>query len=184
MTQETEIKLAIGEASEARLRIERIGFTESKARVFERNLVFDLPDGALQHSRRLLRLREAGETATLTFKGVPIDGGVHKSREERETSVGSFGEMRTILERLGYGVTFVYEKFRTEFHRAGQNGTVTLDETPIGNYLELEGDSPWIDATAPQLGFSLQDYVTASYGRLYADWCAAHGIAPANMQFP
>ena len=60
----------------------------------------------------------------------------------------------------------------------------TLDETPIGMFMELEGTPTWIDRTARKLGFGQPDYITASYGRLYLDWCREHGVKPGNMVFP
>ena len=62
---------------------------------------------------------------------------------------------------------FRYEKFRTEFQRRGSKGIATLDETPIGTYLELEGDPQWIDRMARTLGYEEKDYITASYARLF-----------------
>jgi adenylate cyclase class 2 len=59
----------------------------------------------------------------------------------------------------------------------------TLDETPIGVYMELEGSPRWIDRAARRLGFSERDYITASYGRLYLEWCAAQKIEPGHMVF-
>ena len=50
-------------------------------------------------------------------------------------------------------------------------GVVTLDETPIGWFLELEGSPDWIDKTARQLGFSEEDYVILSYAALYLTYC-------------
>ena len=183
MTQETEIKLAIAHVEEAVARIEERGFAVAKPRVFERNLVFDNARNELRKSRQLLRLRDAGGHATLTYKGAPADGGKHKSREERETGVADFAEMKIVLERLGYAVGFVYEKFRTEFTRPGTPVTITLDETPIGNFLEIEGPPASIDETAHQLGFEESDYITGSYGALYAEWSAKNPGAPANMEF-
>lgn len=187
MIQETEIKIAIDEAGisleEAGARIAHHGFTIHKPRLFERNLVFDTATGELRTSRQLLRLRDAEGLATLTFKGVANTATGHKSREERETTVGSFGETRVILERLGYRVAFIYEKYRTEFTRPGEEGTVTVDETPVGNFLELEGEPEWIDRTAKALGFTRTDYQTASYSRIYLDWCSRHGVRPTHMQF-
>jgi adenylate cyclase, class 2 len=187
MTLETEIKIALDalvlNADEARARILALGFAVYKARVFELNLVFDRPCGELRESRQLLRLRHAGGSSTLTYKGVPIGGGKHKSREERETAVGNFEEMRVILERLGYVVTFIYEKYRTEFSQTGEAGTITLDETPAGDFIELEGEAEWIDATAKRLGAGEPDYLTVSYSRIYAEWCAKKGLRPTNMQF-
>ena len=183
MTQETEIKIAIGNLKDAVERIERAGFSVAKPRVFERNLVFDTSARELGRTRRLLRLRDAGGHVVLTFKGPPVDGAKHKSREERETGLADFAEMQTILERLGYLVTFVYEKYRAEFTKPGADGSITLDETPIGNFLELEGEPEWIDRTAKELGFAEKDYVTASYGGLYAEWCRQRGVEPGHMRF-
>jgi len=67
---------------------------------------------------------------------------------------------------------------------AAAGGVATLDDTPIGVFLELEGAPGWIDRTARLLGFAEQDYITASYRSLYVDDCAARGIPPADMIFP
>ncbi|MBV9743453.1 MAG: hypothetical protein JO099_06800, partial [Acidobacteriia bacterium] len=83
---------------------------------------------------------------------------------------------------LGFQRVFRYEKYRTEFRR-GRKGVVTLDETPIGTYLELEGPPDWIDGTAALLNFQENDYITLSYGRLYLDWCAQHKVKPGDMVF-
>jgi len=44
---------------------------------------------------------------------------------------------------------------------------VMVDETPIGNFLEIEGDPAGIDAVAARLGFARSDYITDSYHRLF-----------------
>ena len=58
-----------------------------------------------------------------------------------------------VLDRLGYQPAFRYEKYRTQLQAAGEPGLITIDETPIGVYLELEGPQDWIDSTAARLGF-------------------------------
>jgi len=58
-----------------------------------------------------------------------------------------------------------------------------VDETPIGVYLDLEGGPTWIDNTAYQLGFAEKDYITASYARLYVEWCEARAVEPSDMLF-
>jgi adenylate cyclase class 2 len=58
-----------------------------------------------------------------------------------------------------------------------------LDETPIGDFLELDGPSYWIDETAARLGFSGEEYVTCSYYTLYQEYLRAHPEAPRNMTF-
>jgi adenylate cyclase class 2 len=133
----------------------------------------------------LLRLRHVGDDFIMTWKGPSIPG-PHKIRPELETTVGSLETLDQILRALGYEPAFRYEKYRTEFKRppmTTDEGVVTFDETPIGDFFELEGTAEWIDQTATLLGFERGAYVLASYGRLYLDHCAAHGIQPSNMVF-
>ncbi|MDQ6679083.1 MAG: class IV adenylate cyclase [Acidobacteriota bacterium] len=183
VTQETEIKLHAGDVRAARELIEARGFALTVPRVFERNTVFDREGGDLQRRGQLLRLRTAGGRATLTFKGMASTGR-HKSREERETGILDAGEMAVILERLGYRAMFIYEKYRTEFVSSGHGSTlITLDETPVGNFIEIEGEASAIDEAAQLLGFREPDYLTASYVNLYAAWCRERGIPPGNMTF-
>jgi adenylate cyclase class 2 len=179
---ETEIKLRLEDTARVRRLLARLGFSVTRRRVFEVNLIFDTPSGALQAARKLLRLREAGRIHTITFKGPPI-AGRHKSRPEAETEFSSLPEMRSILEGLGYVAVFRYEKYRTEFAGPDRAGLVMLDETPIGDFLELEGPPRWIDRTARALGCSQDGYITDSYGRLYLDYCERKGVEPRNMVF-
>ena len=60
----------------------------------------------------------------------------------------------------------------------------TLDETPIGVFVELEGPPDWIDRTARRLGFSPADYIKASYARLYQQWCSEHQAKLMDMVLP
>lgn len=180
--REVEIKLQVSSASAARRMLRAAGFRVVKRRVLEKNTVYDTGGRELRNSARLLRVREAGKTVKLTYKGPP-DGGKHKSREELELDVSDAGVIAAIFGRLAYHPVFRYEKFRTEFGRHGSSGIATVDETPIGAYLELEGSPSWIDRTARTLGFTEQSYITASYARLYMEWCEAQGVTPAHMLF-
>jgi len=180
--REIEIKLAVANTAAARRLLHRAGFRVHRRRIFEANTVFDTMDGALRRSRRLLRVREAGGEVKLTFKGEP-EPGPHKSREELEMTASSARISTAILQRLGYHPAFRYEKYRAEYRRPGGSGVATLDETPIGTYMELEGNARWIDRTAKLLGFTPPQYITASYGSLYTEWCRARGVTPGNMVF-
>ena len=91
--------------------------------------------------------------------------------------------MSQIFHELGLDLVFRYEKYRTEFTRAGKPGTITMDETPIGDFLELEGPSEWIDETASLLGFSRTDYILDSYVKLYLADCERLGLQPTHMIF-
>lgn len=177
---ETEIKLRISGAPAARRKLTRAGFRLLKKRIFEQNTVFDTPGLKLRKASCLLRLRRAGKAAIVTFKGPPLPG-PHKSREELETLVSEPDAFRAVLERLGYRAIWCYEKFRSEYGHGA--GVATIDETPIGWFLELEGPPEWIDRTARRLGFVRADYIKASYGRLYADWCKEQHRKPGDMVF-
>jgi adenylate cyclase class 2 len=179
-SHETEIKLPAGDVASAKRLLYRAGFRVHKRRLFEDNTVFDTPELALRGAASLLRLREAGGKAIVTFKGRPVES-KHKSREELEIEVSHAKTARRIVERLGFRQVFRYQKYRTEYKQPSRSGTATLDETPIGVYLELEGQPAWIDRTARQLGFGEKDYITGSYGRLYLEWCEQNRCKTGDM---
>jgi adenylate cyclase class 2 len=183
MATEREIKLPLSsELDKIRATLRKLHFRISKKRVFETNMLFDTADQKLGNQGELLRLRTEGDATVLTFKGPPKPGR-HKNREELETRLDNAGAFLQILYRLDFLPGFRYEKFRTEFVQPGTPGIVMLDETPIGNFLEIEGGARWIDQTARAIGFASADYVTKSYGELYWEYCRMRGLTPANMVF-
>ncbi len=179
---ETEIKLRIPDKSAVLDQIRAAGFRESVPRLFEANTLYDTPHKRLRKKEMLLRLREVGEKHVLTWKGRGVPGR-HKSRPEIETTIGSAQAVAQIFHQLGFEPAFRYEKFRTEFKHEPAPGVITLDETPIGDFLELEGPADWIDGTAQQLGFTPQQYVLDSYVKLYIADCKRRGVKPTHMVF-
>jgi len=183
MAVETEIKLRLPHGAEgARNLLEQHGFRAISPRQLQTDQTFDLPTGELRQGDRLLRLRSAGGRWSITYKG-PARGRAHKTREEIETDVSDGLAFAQILTTLGYQPSFAYEKFRTTFQEPGGAGIVTLDETPIGDFLELEGPGSWIDQTAGRLGFRPSDYVISSYPALYEEHRRTQGAVPRDMKF-
>lgn len=180
--QEIEIKLAAGSVDEAESRLRNHGFRVVTPRAFEANDLYDFPNALLRKRRELLRVREFDGECLLTYKGPPMPGR-HKSTQEIETKVSDGAALREVFTRLGLELAFRYEKYRTEWAREGEPGHATLDETPIGVFLELEGEAEWIDATAEALGFSAEHYITANYASLYLDFCNKTGVPPSYMTF-
>ena len=180
---EVEIKLPVADLPAVRQRILSAGYRELEPRSFEANVLYDTADLALRRNQQVMRLREYRGQTVITLKGKPLPG-KHKQREELETVVGSGAVIALFLERLGYQPVFRYEKYRNVFSREGEPGVITVDETPLGPFLELEGESEWIDATAALLGFREGDYITASYATLYLEDCRAKGIEPTHFVFP
>jgi adenylate cyclase class 2 len=181
---ETEVKLRLARAADGLQALQAVGLRVSVPRLFEVNTLYDTPNQDVRQGGAILRLRAAGEQAVLTWKG-RRESRSHKSREELETLVVSGDVLHQILTRLGYSPVFRYEKYRTEFRSDAEPiaGVVTLDETPIGDFLEIEGPDDWIDRTAARLGFQEQDYVLESYGALYLADCRQRGVEPTNMVF-
>jgi len=183
LDHEIEVKIPLRSSAGIHNRLASIGFTVAAPRCFEANTVYDTLDQSLRQKNMLLRLRQSGSQRILTWKGPEISG-PHKSRPELETAIASLETLHKILDQLGYHPVFRYEKYRTEFEAANQqDAKITFDETPIGEFLELEGAADWIDETARKLNFSPHDYVLASYGKLYLDDCARRGVQPGNMVF-
>ena len=180
--REIEIKLRVESASSARRILLQTGFRVRRGRVLEDNIVFDTAELALRRAGKLLRVRQAGRDVLVTYKG-PATPGKHKSREEIEVMSSHAGRTALIFERLGFRRVFRYQKYRTEYARPREHGVVTLDETPIGCFLEVEGAQRWIDRTARRLGFQASDYITASYGGLYLESRKQQRDLPVDMVF-
>jgi adenylate cyclase class 2 len=186
--RETEIKLQARDGQQVGKSLSQLGFKILRPRYFERNYLFDFPDLRLRRARSLLRLRFAGGEDVLTFKGPPLRSRRYKTRREIETRVEDGALLCDILEILGLKQAFVYEKYRTIYAASGKADShelpqVAYDETPIGNYLELEGPEEWIDEVATGLGYSPQDYIARSYLTLYLQKCQEEARKPGNMVF-
>ena len=199
---ETEIKLPIkdgdGDLKKIRRELKRLGFYLTRRRVHEDNYLFDFPDRRLRRHGRLLRLRFVGGKSLLTFKGPagkgpadkgPAGGkGPYKTRTELEFEVGDGGAFMQVIEKVGFNVSFRYEKYRTTFSEKGlgkrhRGAVAVLDETPIGNFLELEGPPRWIDRVAEGLGYRKKDYISASYATLYLLDCRRKRRKAGHMVF-
>ena len=179
---EIEIKLPLPNAARGRAILRKAGFSLTHRRQFESNVVFDTADKSLLSRGCLLRARQYGERRLITFKQPPIPG-KHRSRPETEFEVSDLNSINIVFESIGLIPAFCYEKFRAEYQRPGERGMALLDHTPIGDFLELEGNPRWIDRTARALGFRESDYITLSYGRLYLAYCIQRGIEPGHMVF-
>lgn len=129
----------------------------------------------------LLRLRRTDGKVTMTFKGPSRVIARTKVRLELETEVSDGDSMLRILRMLGLQSTFRYQKYRT-LYRKGRC-LITFDETPIGNYAEIEGPRSEIKALARQIGFRDADFITATYSDLFRKYKTSNRIVKKNMTF-
>ena len=128
----------------------------------------------------------------------------YKVRIETETLVEDGPALAAIFHQLGFDPVFRYEKFRTEWSHttpgiagplftgpvhpselfsANPSLHLVLDETPIGDYAELEGPPAWIDRTLARLGVDPATCLTDSYGSLFLDWKQRTGSPAENLTF-
>jgi adenylate cyclase class 2 len=195
--REIEIKLRVSDMPALLKRLRLLG-ASCHGRVFEQNALYDTPQSDLRRRGRLLRVRietpaptvlvpAGARNAVLTSKApVGPSGGRglarhYKEKLESEVPILHPKHLIRTLGSIGFRASFRYDKYRSSFRFRGLH--LDLDETPVGVFLELEGTPRGIDRTARALGFSLRDYIRASYWDLYAADCRRRGRKPKNMLF-
>ncbi len=181
---ETEIKFRVNDLADLAGRLEQAGFHLDTPRTFESNVLYDTPDRKMRARTEILRIRNYGEKCTMTHKRLPDDRpgeDRHKHRIETETEVSDGSALASVFTSLGLVTAFCYEKWRSEW--SDGTGHCVVDETPIGNFAELEGEPAWIDRVAGRLGVAQSEYMTLSYGRLFEQWREQHHSTAEHMTF-
>jgi adenylate cyclase class 2 len=180
MAIETEIKFRVTSVDALALQLRQAGFRQQTPRTFESNVLYDTQDRRMRARTEILRLRSYAGRWIVTHKRLPDVGpgeDAHKHRVETETEVADGDALAQIFKSLGLVEAFRYEKWRSEW--TDDEGHCVIDETPIGNFAELEGTPEWIDRTAARIGVERSAYMTLSYGRLFEQWREEHH-SPAN----
>ncbi len=183
LPRETEVKFAVPDRKALEERLEILGAIRGPSEP-ERNVLLDDRGGSLRSKGGVLRLRETGATAILTFKGArEIHSGV-KTRVELETEVGDGQITLGLFRELGYFPAFRYEKRRAtwRFSNPGRP-LVVIDETPIGLFSEIEGEEKAIRALASELGVDESEFLERSYVELYLAARRKDPSLPQDMVF-
>lgn len=166
-----------------------IVLTTEKAKHFEDNWLLDAEDNRLSAKAAILRVRQSGETGSLTYKekaAPDAPATQFKQRLEIETALDDPASAAALFERLGFHKWFRYQKYRTIYRATVPSGAqlhVMFDETPIGNFIELEGEEDVIAQAVKLLGVASEDYVLESYLALQAAHCARQGKQLEDMVF-
>jgi adenylate cyclase, class 2 len=179
--QETEVKFHVRNIKKIELRLLALGAELIQTRVHEINYRYDLPDGSLKSSGRVLRLRNDNR-ACLTFKGPStlIDGIF--SRQEFEFTVSSFETAQQFLRALGYVQILIYEKYRSTYEM--KDCHIMLDELPYGDFVEIEGaDTSTIREISSQIGLSFDSAVGAGYSRIFENYNSRYGFPASDLTF-
>ena len=180
--REIEVKFAVGSVDDITEKIIQSGAVCIQPKQYERNLRFDDQNGTLSENREVLRLRDNGGKTILTYKADQASDENIADREEIETAVEDFDRTRLILERLGYSVFFIYEKYRTVYSL--RETFIFADHTPIGDYIEIEGpDEDTIRETAEELGLNWEARIGKGYRALFIQWKKETGFSGRDMTF-
>jgi adenylate cyclase class 2 len=184
-TLEVEVKLACDNLD--RLRKAGLELVLARPRHFEDNWLLDSSEHELFNRGAALRIRSAEDKGWVTYKGVVQEsaGSPLKIREEIEAETTEPERMTELFERLGFHRTFRYQKYRTTYELAveGQELEVAFDETPMGNFIEIEGDEKRVLRVLEVSGFSITDMIRESYPELQAARCKARGIPLEDLVF-
>ena len=179
---EIETKFYVRDLKKIETRLQALGAQLVQPRQFEQNLRFDLPDGSLRKTYRVLRLRQ-DEKAVLTYKGPgsnAVDG--IRAREEWEVIVSDFATTQKILESLGYDIQFIYVKYRTTYTL--ENSHIMLDEMPFGLFVEIEGEKQSDVLTlAEHLNLDKDGAIPDSYQVLFERVKDALGLSFRDLTF-
>jgi len=184
--EEIEVKLPAKDLGALRERLREQGASLLAGAHDEVNDLYDFPPDdasrSLSASGRTVRLRTAAGKAILTYKGkARFQSGV-KTREEREVEVSDGGEAEGILAGLGLSRRFRYEKRREEWRF--EDCDVALDETPIGNFVEVEGDPVSIRRVFVRLDLDFGEAIPYSYAELYQRRRKEQPGLPPDMVWP
>ena len=184
MSVETEIKFRVDDLAALASRLESAGFQLQTPRSFESNVLYDTPDRQMRARTEILRIRNYAGRCLITNNRLPDEGpgeDTHKHRIETESDVSDGDALAQVFHSLGLVPAFRYEKWRTEWSQG--EGHCVVDETPIGNFAELEGPAEWIDRAATSLDIGPADYITLSYGRLFEVWREQHASSANDLTF-
>jgi adenylate cyclase, class 2 len=178
---EVEVKLPADDLDSLRKLLRIAGARPVTPVHAESNDLYDRGDGELANGGCALRLRRTDGGSTLTFKGPARFEAGTKTREERETAVADPDALERILALLGLERRFRYEKRREEWEL--ETCAIALDETPIGNFVEIEGDPPAIRRALLRLGLDFSEAIPYTYAELYRRRRREDPSLPKDMVF-
>ncbi len=177
MPTESEVKIKIDNIDAIKAKLHEIRAEPYKKKALQTDVYFD-NKSKLKKTDQTLRLRD---NQILAYKGPAQKKQKLKIREEIEVMIDNGNYMKEILAKLGYIPTRTKEKYREGyiFHLT----QICIDETPMGNFIEIEGSKEGVYDVAKRLGFTEKNFITKSYTALWEEYAKEKDIK-GDMVFP
>jgi len=180
-SQEIEVKFYVKDLKKLEARLRELKARLIQELVHETNIRFDTAGQDLRRRQSALRLRQ-DEQVHFTYKGPSKNESGVLSRTEIEVTVDDFNRARQFLEALGFAKSFFYEKYRTTYELGASH--IMLDETPLGSFIEIEGESAeGVRALSDRLSLNRDAAVGISYSALFERVRAAQKLEIGDMSF-
>ncbi len=177
---EVEVKFYLSDANGTRARLLALGAV-SLGRIFETNICLEDKEKTFKARGVLLRLRK-DDKARLTFKSPPRNGDPQfKVYREIEVTVDDFGNCQALLEALGFFPERRYEKWRETFLYGDTK--LLIDTTPVGVFLEIEGEKTNIRALADRLNLTWDHRILLNYLAIFEIVCKGESLPFGDMTF-
>lgn len=179
---EIEVKFYVLKLAKIRTALLQMG-AQSQGRAFENNLRFENQAMHLAQNGAMLRLRQTQGRNIITVKQhVEHEAGrTCKVFQEYETEVSDFDTARKIFGILGYIPFQVYEKFRETLILP--DAKICLDETPYGNFVEIEADVEVIKQYTNMLELNWGHRIVLSYLEIFNMLQVSAGLPFATLTF-
>lgn len=163
--KEIEVKVPVKDFKEIKKILKNIKARKKCKETLEKNILFDNKELKIVEKRWVFRLRKFGKKTILTLKTTAKGKKGFKVREEINVNLDDFEKMGKFLKKIGFFEVFYYEKFREDYDFNGLN--ISLDRTPVGNYVELEGSYEKILDFLNKLDIPLNQTLSLSYLQLF-----------------
>lgn len=163
--KEIEVKLPLADFREIKKILKGLRAKKKYRETLERNLLFDHKSLGLKERDWVLRLRQFGRKNLLTLKTKTTGKKGFKVREEINLYIEDFEKMKEVFKKMGFSEVFYYEKYREEYELNGLS--ISLDKTPVGNYVEIEGDYKKIEGFLKKIGVKIEQTLSLSYFQLF-----------------
>ena len=179
MDHEFEAKCIVESVDDARQRCVRIGARLVHAERLLRRVVYDFSDGSLDQRGAWVRVRDEGDSITMSYKQAPV-GSTVSDCFETELVIDSFDRGMRFCEDLGM-VRKSSQETKRESWETG-DAKFDIDTWPgIPTFMEVEAaDEATVQRYVEALGFRWSDAIFGGVGAVYIRYL---GLAEATVNW-